>query len=1389
MRYLRRTVLWGLSTVLTLILILIGVVGALLGTESGTRWLIQQAEYLAPVELRVERVEGTLFTDLRLYKLHLALPDGPVIDLEQGRIATSAPGLLRGELHLRRLAATGLRVDLPPPSPDEPPATDPFALPKAVRLPIAVRIGRLQVDDLEILQAGAPVTSITRVRARARAGGSRLELNHLELDMPELRARLTGTIEADGDYPLDLRGHWQVALPTATAAGLDADTARGELTVTGALRERLQLEHDLHAGMDLHLQASARDLFATPKVELVAQWQPFTYHLKPEQRLAAEAGRLDLQGTPEDWTLTLETAAQLDPWPRLALNARAHGDLEALELDTLAVDSAAGQIALAGPVRYAETLAWDLTLTAADLDAGALGLEVDAGLERLRAHLRGTLPRAEDAPALAALEVQATIDELIGHFEDHAITGSLIARLANGDARLENTRLTVGDAAQLNVTGSATGLDGDLADPEQRAVFDLALELQAPELAQLHPELADLEGGIERLRLALEGDFAPATGALDARLDLDPLRAGLQGVGITGDAQVIFTEHDAHIKRLRLATEAGARLVLSGDLDASSGLAWDLALEGKGLDPSLFAAQMPGQLELSLASQGHIDAEGRPQLRAHLQRLEGTLREQPVSGQGRLQLAGEMLKLEQLDLALGRNTVAASGEWAETLDFQLRLDAPDLDRAWPDLAGRMELEARLTGDPDRPRLRARGTGSGLRFADLALAQLELDANAGLDQGAPTAIDLRLAGLEPADGVHVERLHLDASGRIDAHRINLVIAAGELGSADLALQGGLDSTALQWQGKIMTLDLDQPEAGSWSLTRPAALEVAPQRARMERLCLLRAQGELCAEGDWTAADGGRFSASLDAVDLAWLDPFLPPELAIDGALDANTSGRVDATGALVADVTVTPHDGHLLVRDMDGEVRKVPYRDVRVSARVRERNIDATLQLDFLEGGIARSEVRLRPDGNALRIDGDLVARLEELAWIAALSPEIQDLRGKLDARLDLGGLLTAPLVEGQVRLREGGVLIPEAGIDVRIPEFSADVVSAKQLMLAGTLESGPGQIDLQGRIDLGEAGPRAELRLIGEDFLVVNRADAEARITPDIELGFNPADGVRVRGEVFLPWARLRPPDLPPGAVGVSDDTVIVDDGSEEEAQAQGLKTDIRIRARLGDDVRFDGFGLTARFAGEVDVEEVTGRPTQLFGEIRIPEGQYTDYGQDLQVERGRLVFQGPATSPELDLRAVRTVPDHEVTVGLEISGTPDDLRSRVVSTPTMDETEAMAFLLTGRPLAGASESDGNLIASAATAYGLEQGALITERIGRELGLDEVELDAEGGLDASALRLGLWLSPRLLLRYSIGLFDNTSRVLLRYELTENLSVETSSGATEQTIDLIYRLER
>ncbi|MFO7953564.1 translocation/assembly module TamB domain-containing protein [Thioalkalivibrio sp.] len=1378
-----RATLWGLSTVLTLVIILLGTLAGLLATESGTRWLAGQAERLAPFELQIDRVEGTLFTELELYGLHLALPDGPVIDLPAGRVGVSARSLLRGELNVRLLSARGMRVDLPAPAPDAPPADEPFALPDSVRLPLAVRLGQLRIEETEILQAGAPLASISHLTASARARGSRIELRALELDMPEVQARLAGEIKTAGDYTLELHGQWQSPLPAAAAEGLGTDVAHGELSVTGALRERVQVEHDLNAGIQLNLQASARELFSTPELELTARWQPFDYHLDTEQSVALEAGRLDLHGTPKAWALDLDTAATLAHWPRLALNARAQGDLESMELEALQIDSEAGRVALSGPVRFGSTLDWDLTLEVHDLATTPLGLEVDAGVKHLKAQVQGTLPMEANTPLLAALEARATVDELSGQYEDHPITGGLNAWVADGEAGLEDTRLSIRDIARLDLDGSAAGLAGDLTDPDHRIVFDLGLDLAGPELAGLHP---DLDGRVEQLQVALEGTYAPTSGALDARLDLAPLRARLHGNDISGDARVALTETGGQIERLQVATDTGARLALSGDFDWSEGFAWDLALDGDGLDPSLVVTEAPGQLALALTSAGHLDADGTPRLEARLQRLEGTLLDQPVSGQAELGLEDQRLRLDRLDLALGRNTLTARGEWTDRLDFELQLDAPELDRAWPDLGGRLELDARITGDPDRPRVVAHGSGSGLRLADVTLDRLELDADAGLEVAAPAEIDLRLSGLELGDGTRLESLRVDGSGRVDEHRMTLAADAAGLGSVDLALQGALDPETLHWRGQLARLELDQPAAGPWRLTQPVDLEAGPEQARLDRLCLAREDSRLCAEARWGAASGAEFDAVVRALDLAWLEPFLPPELAIAGELNAEASGSMDADGLLGADLALTPTDGHLVVRDEDGDREDVPYRDVRLTAQIRDRDIDAALRLDFLDGGTARSDIRLRPDGDDLRIDGDLVARLDDLAWLASLSPEIQRLRGSLDARLDFGGRLDAPLVEGEVAFREGGVLIPEAGIDVVIPEITARVVSAEQLTLAGRLESGDGGLDLEGQVDLGENGPRAELNLVGADFLVVNRVDAEVRITPDLQLVFTPDDGIRVRGEVVLPWARIRPPDLPSSAIQVSDDEVIL---GEEIQEAQGLKTDIRIRIRLGDDVRFDGFGLTARFAGEVDVEEVTGRPTQLFGEITIPEGQYTDYGQDLRVERGSLVFQGPAENPELDLRAMRTVREHNVTVGLEIRGTPANLRSRVISDPPMDETEAMSFLLTGRPLSGASQSDGNMIAAAAAAYGLDQGAVITERIGRELGLDEVELDTEGGLDESALTLGLYLSPRLLLRYSIGLFDNTSKVLLRYELTRNLSLETSSGTTEQSVDLIYRIER
>jgi translocation and assembly module TamB len=74
------------------------------------------------------------------------------------------------------------------------------------------------------------------------------------------------------------------------------------------------------------------------------------------------------------------------------------------------------------------------------------------------------------------------------------------------------------------------------------------------------------------------------------------------------------------------------------------------------------------------------------------------------------------------------------------------------------------------------------------------------------------------------------------------------------------------------------------------------------------------------------------------------------------------------------------------------------------------------------------------------------------------------------------------------------------------------------------------------------------------------------------------------------------------------------------------------------------------------------------------------------------------------------------------------------------------------------------------------------------VGLDEFTIGSGAGLEQSSLLLGKYLTPDLYVRYALGLFDNEGTLQLNYRLTDSLSVEAQSGAS-QGVDLIYSIER
>jgi translocation and assembly module TamB len=122
-----------------------------------------------------------------------------------------------------------------------------------------------------------------------------------------------------------------------------------------------------------------------------------------------------------------------------------------------------------------------------------------------------------------------------------------------------------------------------------------------------------------------------------------------------------------------------------------------------------------------------------------------------------------------------------------------------------------------------------------------------------------------------------------------------------------------------------------------------------------------------------------------------------------------------------------------------------------------------------------------------------------------------------------------------------------------------------------------------------------------------------------------------------------------------------------------------------------------------------------------------------------------------------------------------------------MADADALSYLVIGRPLNQATESEGGELSGAAVALGLRQATRLIEQIGQTVGLDQLSLTGDGG-DATALVAGKQISSRLYARYAYGVFSRLGTLLLRYKLSRTLSLEAGAGEN-QSIDVLYSVEK
>jgi translocation and assembly module TamB len=397
--------------------------------------------------------------------------------------------------------------------------------------------------------------------------------------------------------------------------------------------------------------------------------------------------------------------------------------------------------------------------------------------------------------------------------------------------------------------------------------------------------------------------------------------------------------------------------------------------------------------------------------------------------------------------------------------------------------------------------------------------------------------------------------------------------------------------------------------------------------------------------------------------------------------------------------------------------------------------------------------------------------------------------------MDAAGDLRKPDVKGEVLLSDGRVNVPEAGLEVRDIQLTARGDTSKKLDLTGSMRSGAGDLRVTAKSQLAAAESlRVEVKVEGQRFTVMNTPEAEVLISPDLE-ALAIGKSVNVQGEVAIPIARIELTEVPRGAQGPSSDVRFIDAEAQESEPPLDVAAEVRVV--LGDSVSFKGRGFSSHFAGGIKVIEDPGQPTSGTGEIRIVNGTYKAYGQDLRVgawgdtlvgdqDPGRIIFAGgPIENPGLNMRAFREADDGTI-AGLHIQGTAKEPVILLFSEPSMADADCLSYILLGHK--AGEGGDSNMLADAAVSMGLKGGNTMARSLGSKVGLDETGIESDGGLDEATLVTGKYLSPKLYVGYGYGLFDQVSTFRTRYLVSRQVTVQAETGAGSGG-DVLYRLER
>ncbi|WP_413698852.1 translocation/assembly module TamB domain-containing protein [Psychromonas sp. KJ10-10] len=820
--------------------------------------------------------------------------------------------------------------------------------------------------------------------------------------------------------------------------------------------------------------------------------------------------------------------------------------------------------------------------------------------------------------------------------------------------------------------------------------------------------------------------------------------------------------------------------------------------------------------------------------------VNGELLARPLTLSGRVSGNNQQgINFDNLNLNNADNSFVINGLFAEQNNLDIDLNITDLSHAVLQVAGQIKGKINIKGPMDELDISSELSAQELSYESYQVEKLALQSTALITDKPSLSLNLDATNIKVndqlIDDIDVQVTNAKTATDNIKHTIDLLLNS-ELVSTDLTLDVTQTDKELLTEFNQAVFYLPEQDL---SLLKPFSVTQNGNNINLTAHCwqvqaspdgksAKQNAGDFCIH-KFNVGETGDIVFDIDKYLLTNVNPFLPEQLRLAGALSASAKIGWEKQQKPNFTANIASEDLLLIIKsDLETKtVNEYPLQAFNLNVAGEDKNI--TLDADIFSERLVNIKVDadVTPYENSPQIDSTIDINFPDFELFLPLIPQLEMLKGQLNSQLKVAGNLKKPLVNGEVKIENALISAPSLPmkiyelqsvvniddtkasldgsfntsstnntvgekvaniplltntlniLDKSVKKIGSQIIPQNEPKASALNDAIPGLALIKGEFDWSDK-PTGNVVLSGHKLEVYDYGKIDLFLSPDISVTMN--ENIIVKGNLDIDRGKLVIKEVPAGAVSESKDIIIVD--VEKEKVVPSLPMVIDLNLDMGDEFQLVALGLDTFINGNLIVKQELKKDLTINGELSFVDGSYRSLGQQLVLQDSRVVFQGAPDSPYLSIEAIRD-PDNvedDVTAGVRVTGTPDELELVIFSDPAMAQQQALSYLTRGKALDSSSESSSMANMLIDIVAGQSDGLMSS--IGEGIGIKDLSLSSSGSGDEQSVGVRGEVAPGIELSYGVGVFDSFSIFAIRYKLFEKFYIEASSGI-DQAVDAYY----